>query len=338
VKITGHRGTGPLRVYLSGVASRTHAVYAASYLRALLATGPDHITVVDLGLRTFLGRANISSDDLARALPANERLSLVAPPATSRWDALPSEQLIYLAVGAPGIKPYLRLRRAHHTTGLHVVVVDEGLGSYGTWRSRRDAWRREGGREPWPTVRAVAVSWARRGLTGQRWPLYQRINGTWEVQDAVADEFRQKVSRRRTASRSVVFLSQPWVELGLLTEAAYLAHVDSMARSCAGEGLRLVVKPHPVEASARYGGFDVASSSGPAELDPDIVSAHAVAGLSSTALLNLAAVHGTPAVRLALPELASLEAGLSADQRSLLDRFLPAPRPPAALSQGMPRD
>ena len=327
--------TGRVRVYLSGVASLTHVVYAASYLRSLLTEPVEQVTLVDLGLRTFLGRANVSAADLDGMLPSDERLRVVRPPGAERWRAQPDETLVYLAVGAPGIKPYLHLRRAQRARRIHVVVVDEGLGSYGTWQTRRDAWRREGGREPWPTVRAIAVATARRLLTSERWALYERVDGQWRVHPAVAEEFRRDVGGTPERTGTVVFLSQPWVELGLISEQSYAQYLDAMARSCRDGGLAFAVRPHPAEDTSRFAGREVISSRVPAELDARVISARAVTGVSSTALLNLAAIHGTPAVRLGLPELAALEDELAEGQRTLLDCFLPPAVPPRCLADGL---
>ena len=161
-------GGTPVRVFLSGVASVTHLMYAASYLRHLLATSDAPVIVVNVGLRQFMGRANVSAQDVAALLPDDPRLSVVAPEGPDRWRSQPGERRVYVGIGAPGIKPYLRLRAASGGRPLHVVVVDEGIGSYGDWRTRRDSWRREGGRGPGPTVRALAVAGARHLLTNER--------------------------------------------------------------------------------------------------------------------------------------------------------------------------
>ena len=62
---------------------------------------------------------------------------------------------------------------------------------------------------------------------------------------------------------------------------------------------------------------------GPGELDPQVAGAAVVLGTSSTALLNVASLYGTPALRVAVPELAHLDDQLSHRQRSLLDAYLP---------------
>ncbi len=58
-----------------------------------------------------------------------------------------------------------------------------------------------------------------------------------------------------------------------------------------------------------------------------------VIGATSSALLNVQALYGTPVMRVVAPELAHLDDELSAGQRSLLDAFLPVTRPIAELSE-----
>jgi hypothetical protein len=142
------------------------------------------------------------------------------------------------------------------------------------------------------------------------------------VNDAVAAEFR-RASTTHAPSDRVVFITQPWIDHGLITEAAYLAHLAAVAVEVERAGLEFVVRPHQTEAHGRYSQFDVYDSALPAELDPDVLGARLALGESSTALLNLAAVHGLPAARVVGPlaGLASIE--LSSTQTALFRRFVP---------------
>lgn len=324
--------SAPIRIFLSGVKSVTHLAHAASYLRCLLSTSSGPVTLVDLGVGAFMGRYNVTDDDVRRQLAHDERITLVRPPAAERWQARRGERLIYVAVGAPGIKPYVRLRAANPTRRVHVVVIDEGLGSYGNWRTRLEAWQRQGARGPWPWIRSIAVATASRALTDERWALYRQGTSGWYVDNRVATALRGDHLKLRPPEPRVVFLSQPWVELGQLSEETYLTHLHAVERACAAAGLSLRIRPHPAEDPRRYRDFDVDTARGPSELDASIVSATAVLGATSTALLNIAAVHGTPAIRLSLlPESTDLEIRLSPEQESLLDAFLPPAQPVAAL-------
>jgi len=320
----GHVGSHrPVRVFLSGVKSTTHLVYAASYIRHLLRTSRGPITLVDLGIGRFMGRANVCERDVHDLMPADDRLTVLTARGSERWQAEAGERLVYVGVGAPGIKPYLQLRRTHRLRPIHTVVIDEGIGSYGTWRTRRDACLRQGSSAPWATIRALAVSTSRGVLACERWTLYRDTEPGGQVDPRVAAEFSCFPAPSAPAARTAVFLCQPWVDLGLMEERRYLDHLDEVADACASAGLRLRVRPHPAEDAARYRDFEVTTARGPGEMDPHVAGATVVLGTSSTALLNVASLYGTPALRVAVPELAHLDDQLSHRQRSLLDAYLP---------------
>jgi hypothetical protein len=324
-------------VFLSGVRSRSHLVYVSAYLRHLLARpGVGRVTVVNLGLGAFLGVDQVSPADVSSQLALGEQISTEHATGAPSWRGEPGEALVYLAVGAPGIKPYLRLLLANRRA-LHRVVVDEGLGSYGGWRSRWAAGRRQGGRGPTAALRAVAVTSSQRLLTDERWALYRHSAVGWQADARIASEFRARLPLTAGGGGDVVVLmSQPWVELGQLSAQRYLAVLDDARRACAAAGLTLLVRPHSAEDRARYVGLPLQgglpAGQGPAEMDRDVVDAAVVLGFNSTALINLAAVHGTPVLRLALPELADVEASMSPAQRSLLAAFVPGPIPIHALT------
>lgn len=312
----------PVRVVLTGVASVTHLVYAASYLRNMLRHGDFRITLVDTGARAFLGRVNVAPDDVRTILPQDPRLEIIRPEGEARWSADPGDARIYLTVGVPGIKPWLSQVRADPRRRPRVVVIDEGIGSYGSFRTRRDAWRRQGGREPWPTVRSLAVTGADLILADERWSLYETDgSGRAYVVDVVAREFRDRVRGRPDPARRAVFLSQPWADMGLVDEGAYLDHIREVRGAVEAAGLAFQLRPHPAERPERYRDLPVMTGRGPAELDAEVVSAAALVGASSTAQLNLAAVHGIPSCRVAPPEVAALDCRLSPLQRALLTTF-----------------
>lgn len=314
-----------MRVVVTGVRSRTHLVHVSAYLRtALDATGPgDLVDVGYLGGGTFLGGATVDASDVARLLPDDPRLRIRM---LDRLEERPAggEELVYVAVGAPGIRPWVQLRRRAGLARITVVVTDEGIGSYGTWRTRHDAWLRQGVREPWCTVRTSAVRLADRVLTTERFAMYDAARD-WALDPVIAAEFRSRTSEDDgEGADRVVLLTQPWVEMGALGQPAYLAHVAEVRDRVAAMGLRLVVRPHPSENPSRYDGFETLAGDLPAELDGRVVGSAAVVGGSSTALLNLAALHELRAWRLLVPGLEHLEDQLGADQRGLLRRYLPA--------------
>ncbi len=331
-----------VRVTLTGVRSLTHLVYAASFLRHLLTerTGPVEVGVFDLG--TGFGRARVTPADVLALLPEDPRLTIDPDVSgghhgVDHFTVAQDRPRVLLSVGAPGLRVWRRMGRAGRGHRPRVVVLDEGIGSFGDLRTRLAAYRRQGGSGPWPVVRAAAVSGGNRVLTDERWSLYRRDGRGWVVDERVAREFRDRVQGEAAAPGTAVYLGQPWPELGVMAEAEYLDHLHVVAEACDGAGLTLVVRPHPSEDPGRYAGLTRSSSDVPAELDRAAVSAVVVIGSHSTALLNLAAVHGVPAVRVTAPGLAGLDRALGSRQRALLDTFLPSPLDPAGLRSALAR-
>jgi hypothetical protein len=313
----------PVRVFLSGVVSETHLVHVSAWLRVLLEATSARVTIVDLGAGTFLGAPRLTTAQIAGGLPTSDRVYLVDKARPGALPAAPAEDVVYLAVGAPGIKPYLRLITAHGRR-VRCVVVDEGLGSYAGVRGRWAAIRRERGGTVWPLARAAGVGAARAVLTDCRQALYERRRGRWHVDPGIAAEFALRRGRV-TPRRAVVLVSQPWVELGVLDRDRYEQVLQGVRAAAQAAGLDFVLRPHPAEHSARYSGFPVMAPRGPAEQDPDVLGAPAVVGFSSTALINLTAIHGVRTARVSVPELSALDRHLSRAQASLLRTFVAGP-------------
>ena len=310
-----------MRYVITGVRSKTHLIHIAAYLRRELVRGTGHLDVAFVGGGRFLGNSSVTAADVVGFLPDDPRLELTFPEGEQRWSS--TGDLTYIAVGAPGIKPWMRLRRNGIRHSIRVVVTDEGIGTYGDWRTRRDALARQGAGQPWRTVRPLAIAAADRMLTTERFAMYDKARG-WALEPQIADEFRALVpASAEQSSDRVVLLTQPWVELGVLSADAYLAHIAEVSGVVEADGLRLAVRPHPAEDTGRYAGFEILDEAFTAEADPGIVGAAGVVGGTSTALLNLAALHGLPAARLVVPGLEHLEDELGADQRALLDAYLP---------------
>lgn len=311
-----------MRVWVSGVRNPTHLVYVASWLRSQPGSA---VGVIDAG--GFIARGLVQHDDVRRWLggvPGVEVTLTDAPTGET--------PRAYVAVGVAGIKPWLALRRANPLARLPVIVVDEGLGSYGTVRSQFAAQVRQGGR-PARQAAKVAARSAARVLTSTRWSLYRHTDDRWAVNAAVADEFRRV---QPAPSGRVVYLSQPWPALGVTSRERYLGHLHQVQDAVASQGRELIIKPHPAENPRDFtdAGLAVHETRTPAELDPEVIGAHAVLGTQSTALLNLASVHGRPALRVHFGDLDGLEAALSRRQASLLRAFLPPPVGVGDLSLG----
>ncbi len=300
------------KVTLSGLRNQSHVVYAASWLRhAVTQNGPLALVVVDGGE----GRRPQSID---RLHSISTDIEIVGEHSEESGDH------DYVSIGTPGIKPWLRLRRAHPHDRIRTVTIDEGLGSFATWKQRRRAILREGGSEPAATVRAISRDIAARRMPAEQWRLF--IDGTegWAISEAIAAEYRREAPRT-TVTPDVVYLSQPWVELGSVAEEPYVAHITAVADQVRSLGWRFRVRPHPTEEHERYAPFDLIASRGPAELDPEVLAATALVGESTTALLNLSAIHGMPAVQIRGPVPQFTQEWLSDAQRSLFMQFLGGP-------------
>ena len=312
-----------MRVVIIGVRSRTHLIHIAAYLRAQLDVG-ETIEAGYVGGGVCLGHASVSERDVLFLLPDSDRLRVTFVTGVDRWRWPAAEPITYVSVGALGIKPWIALRRGKIFQLIHTVVTDEGVGTYGDWRTHRDAWRRQGVREPWTTVRALAGETAARTLTTTRWAMYDERRA-WALHPQIAQEFRRHVGAVRpdpTGDR-VLFLSSPWVELGLLSAERYLAHVRAVRARVVGDGKQLIIRPHPSEDRSRYAEFEMIEGELPAEVDPQVVAAAAVIGGASTALLNLVALYDLPAMRVVTPGLEYLESKLGVRQRALLTHYLP---------------
>lgn len=327
-------GPSPSRVLVAGVRSRTHLVYAASWLRAQATRGHDaeHVGVLPTG--DFLGQPRVSAADSTLLLGSATRGTVVTDAGLASVGSATGARVTLLCIGAPPVRLLLPAIAASRQIP-RIVVVDEGLGSYGDTATRRAAYRRNGGSRAWSLVRAGTVSLGRRVLTSEEWLTYDQTHRGWSLNEDVADEFRHRVTGDSPPPRTAVLLTQPWPQLGVIDEPAYLAHLEKVRLACSTAGLHLTLRLHPADAAERYTGFRVATSTSPAEMDRGVIDAAVVMGASSTALLNIAAFYGTRCVRVQPPELAPLEAQLGPRQRSLLDAYLPAAVGPEQLTSAV---
>lgn len=278
-------------VLLAGVGRSIHSLYATSWIEHRLRNDGGDIVVVD----TDADRRSRGGEptSIRWYLPDDERVGFAAEPPGAARD------VVLLSVGTPALRPWLRerLRRRRLTS----VVIDEGLGSYGGVVSRGRALHREGSGWTSAIVRAVVRTVATR-LTRRHWSLYRRTPTGWGVSDDVANAFRTRTPRDLPERRAaVVFLSQPWVDLGVLDESVHLDHVRRLDAAVTAAGLEFLVRPHPHEPGERYAEFNLVPNDEPAELQATCVSAVAVLGETTSALLNLAGLHGVDAIRVRGP-------------------------------------
>ncbi len=236
--------TASVRVILTGVRSTTHLVYAASWLRTLLGTGvPVEVVVLDVG--AGFGHARVDEGQVRHYLPDDPAMTLTTRVLPEHWLVAPGVERVLLSIGAPGTRAWSRLVLAGRGRRPRVVVVDEGIGSFGDVRARREAYRRQGGRGAWPAVRAAVVSTGHHVLTGLHWSLYRRSGLEWEVVPEVAEEFRLRLDGLAPAPGAAVYLTQPWPDIGVMSERAYLDHLTPSATRAPRAGLALAAAPAP---------------------------------------------------------------------------------------------
>lgn len=293
-----------LGVEIHGLRNESHLLYVGSYAHAMRADF-DAVYLVDMDARTEVS---------ARATSWLQRLG----PGIEVVDHLPAsvDLLDRAHIGSPAVRHVFSrsgprpLRRS--------IVVDEGLGSYGSVCARFSALRRQGTATPGALARAIVRTTAVAVTPTWRWRTYEPSSRGWMPNEAVAQAFRTAAEPADQSDR-VVLLTQPWAELGLASETQVRSAVHYIAEAAAAAGFKLVVRAHPAETLRHYDGVETIHGSGPAELQAAVTGARLVVGETSSALLHLAAIFGVAATR--VTGIAS-PVGLSRAQRELLDQFV----------------
>jgi len=103
------------RVVLSGARSVTHLVYAASWLRHVVAGleaagGPEGaVEVVVLDVGSGFGRATVGEAEVREHLPQHPRLRVTTSPRDEHWRASKGLDRVLLSIGVPGTRAWARL-------------------------------------------------------------------------------------------------------------------------------------------------------------------------------------------------------------------------------------
>lgn len=312
---------------VTGAKSRSHLVYVAAYVREVLQRrGLEQVRISFVPAGGFLSAPAVELADLVELLPHDERLSVEEGLPEWRFD--PAAMAEYVAVGAPGVSALARLRRAQPRRRCAVVVTDEGIGTYGSAATRRAAMQRQGMSTPEAVARSAALAGVAAAFTTRRWAAYERTGAGWQVNERIAAEFRRDVATVTPGStRDAIVLTQPFADLGLIDDDRQVSYVDALMHAARAAGLRPLLRPHPAEDVARYAGYEIMPGRGTAELDPDVVGAAVVLGGPSTALVNMAAMHGSSVVWVSIPGLEHLDTRISRRQAEIFRTFLGRPLP-----------
>jgi len=181
------------------------------------------------------------------------------------------------------------------------VVIDEGIGTYAGLAYRYQAFCREN--KPgipgkllycliYPANQHILKS---RYLIDHDWRLIRRgAFGKLSLNNIAIscyrDTFRKDSSHGAAEDDrpDILLITQPLVELGLVTPSCYQDILSRLKNIASAAGLSVMVKCHPAEGQAVYGeyGFKVIESSSTAESIISQLRPHLVLGFSSTALVN----------------------------------------------------
>lgn len=235
-----------------------------------------------------------------------------------------------------GISLYLMKRLVRH----EIVAVDEGLGSYESFMSGVIA----KGRVMYITqklyprflvlafyfsVSALSVMYF-KFLKIERWYFVDpwNLDSNQEVVECYRSVLRDLVFETKpdaefslggVEANAVLFVSSPFVELGLINKEKYVDLTRKLASWC-GE-CEIYVKPHPIEDCSKFSGFKIVNSREPIELwmERNLEGGLRVVSFSSTAIYTLRTLYGVTLWRLSdgdqfYPNLSSL-------QRKIVDRF-----------------
>lgn len=317
------------QLIISGAKSRSHLVYLASYLRTIVGKD-DAVTAFFLPLPPFLHADAVTLEDARAAFPDG----LVIKEGLADWSA--QDETTYICVGAPGIRVLRTLTKAmgRKVSSLRIVVVDEGIGSYGDMRAALAARLRQGEKLPVAALKA-ALGAGLRHVPAQRWATFVKKGEHWGLNAKVVAEFSRYASESEVRSNEAVILTQPFVDMKLTSEEAYLNYVSKLAAAAKENGLRPVVRPHPAERPGRYKDFAVMDDIGTADLDPQVLQAAVCMGGPSTALINVAAMGGVPVVWTSAPGLEFLDTDVSSAQQEIFSTFLGLPVPLDAVASAL---
>lgn len=186
-------------------------------------------------------------------------------------------------------------------TRIATVVIDEGIGTYAGFSYRYQAFCREN--KPgvpekllycliYPTNQHILKS---RYLIDYDWRLIHKepfgklsLNNT--AISCYRDTFRKDNSpdMAEAGSPDILLITQPLVELGLVSLSSYQNILSRLGKTASAAGLSVMVKCHPAEEQAIYGeyGFKVIESRNTAESIISQLQPRLVLGFSSTALIN----------------------------------------------------
>lgn len=140
------------------------------------------------------------------------------------------------------------------------ILIADGLGTYTNYRAKIDAVTRERGRPNFKVKRKI-LSYMLQSKVAELFPsvksymMYRRTD--LKLNNEFVDDFINLVKKLKADYSNVVsnysiFISQPLVELGLLSEFKYMDILKGLKQRAADNNLKFIVKPHPAEKTEWY--------------------------------------------------------------------------------------
>ncbi len=191
-------------------------------------------------------------------------------------------------------------------TSFAVVVFDEGIGSYGGFFYRFEAYLRESKHGWWHRLLYLAIYPVNQIIlrahyvVDYNWQLIKHVgrDGCEENYQAIAGycKYFKSISNTPKDGRlnKVFLITQPLVDLGLIDNESYLSGLRRLVNEVNRRGCHLYIKPHSSENSSYYESLDakIIASNLPVESLIVEFEPALIVGLSSTALINSRLIMG----------------------------------------------
>jgi hypothetical protein len=213
------------------------------------------------------------------------------------------------------LKPSILLKANTTPSKIFIFTFEEGIGSHGGLLHHLRSSRRE--RKKFAVIKYIlrktlrAKLWVNEHsslLTYKNLPHTDLINATSELSKLQWKNGETIFpAHSKTPDNSAIFFSSPLIELGHTSESEYIETFSKIALYFKKKGLRLFIKPHPLERTSNLLfnlGLEIIHESSPAEILISRLKPNIVAGFNSGALISANLILGQKSLSLinALPK------------------------------------
>ncbi|WP_434777346.1 polysialyltransferase family glycosyltransferase [Neisseria sp. Ec49-e6-T10] len=208
------------------------------------------------------------------------------------------------------------------------VIICEGIGSSGNLLTRFLVALREQKKfnififiRKIITKGILSIFFKKVFLKVEQWQLYnQNLELNPEIKQYILVHNHYYQSLEQSEQKAILFIGQPWVELGFVEQNTYINFLQSIIDGLIKKGYYIKLRPHPAEGLDKYEKLNIQLDqdySLPLELLFD--QPYIVIGNCSTALINLSAIFGVDAYLLKCDFLENLY--LSKTQKALFAKY-----------------